>query len=75
MRVITSDLSTTAGTAGWPLVDLRTGEAIGLHFAGRWQGGDSGKFAHAYSLADILALPTLPPAVREALGLTDQELE
>ena len=73
VRVITSDLSTTGGTSGGPLVDLRTGRVLGVHFAGQWE-DKKGKFAHASSIADILAVPTVPKGVRDELGL-DQELE
>jgi len=42
----TSDMSTTAGTGGGPLVDLSSGEALGVSLAGVWK-GERGKFALA----------------------------
>jgi hypothetical protein len=47
--VITSDMSTTGGTAGAPLIELSTGRVIGMSYAGRWQ-GERGKFAYAESI-------------------------
>lgn len=42
----TTDISTSAGTGGGPLVDLTTGNVIGMSYAGAWQ-GERGKFAYA----------------------------
>ncbi len=47
----TSDISTTAGTSGGPLVDLTTGSVVALSIAGEWRGG-RGKFAYALQLSD-----------------------
>jgi Trypsin-like peptidase domain len=47
--VFTTDISTSAGTGGAPLVDLTTGRAIGMSFAGQWK-GECGKFAYAESI-------------------------
>jgi len=40
-----TDISTTGGTAGGPLVDLISGKVIGVHYAGKWQ-GERGKFEY-----------------------------
>ena len=37
IRVITSDASTMGGVAGGPLVDLATGQVLGLHHSGFWK--------------------------------------
>ncbi|MBZ4397799.1 serine protease [Myxococcus sp. AS-1-15] len=58
VRALRSDVSTTVGVAGAPLVDLRDDKVVvGLHFAGEWK-ENQGKFALALSMADLLA--TLP---------------
>ncbi len=44
--VITTDISTTAGTGGSPLIELKSGRVIGVSYAGRSQ-GERGKFAYA----------------------------
>lgn len=44
-KTITSDISTTAGTAGGPLIDLTSGAVLGVSFAGVWK-GERGKFAY-----------------------------
>ena len=72
VRAIQSDISSAPGLSGGPLVDLRTGEVVGMHYAGRWQEG-KGKFAYAFSMADMLALPDLPADVKEALGVVEFE--
>ena len=33
-EIITHDCSTLGGNSGSPLIDLSTGEAVGLHFSG-----------------------------------------
>ncbi len=45
-KTIASDISTSSGTGGGPLVDLSTGKVVGMSYAGRWQ-GKRGKFAYA----------------------------
>jgi hypothetical protein len=45
-NVFTSDISTTIGTAGGPLVELTTGHVLGMSYAGSWK-GQRGKFANA----------------------------
>jgi hypothetical protein len=53
---ITSDISTTGGTSGGPLVDLTTGKVIGVSFAGQWK-GQRGKFAYAEPISgDAMAI-------------------
>jgi hypothetical protein len=47
--VFTTDISTTGGTGGAPLVALTTGRVIGMSYAGRWK-GERGKFAYAESI-------------------------
>ncbi|TPI62528.1 trypsin-like peptidase domain-containing protein [Mesorhizobium sp. B3-1-3] len=42
----TTDISTSSGTGGGPLLDLLTGKVIGLSYAGIWE-GERGKFAYA----------------------------
>jgi S1-C subfamily serine protease len=44
--VFTTDISTTSGTGGGPLIDLKTGKVIGVSYAGVWK-GERGKFAYA----------------------------
>ena len=53
IRRITSDISTTGGSAGGPLVDLQTGRVLGLHHSGQWKDDESGKFSWADLIADI----------------------
>lgn len=43
---IVVDASTSGGTGGAPLIDLKTGRLVGLNFAGRWQNITEGKFAY-----------------------------
>ena len=44
--VFTTDISTSGGTGGAPLIELNTGRVIGVNFAGVWK-GERGKFAYA----------------------------
>jgi hypothetical protein len=44
--VFATDISTSGGTAGAPLVDLATGRVIGVSYAGQWK-DERGKFAYA----------------------------
>lgn len=44
--VITSDISTSGGTGGGPLIDMSTGRVIGMSYGGLWK-GERGKFAYA----------------------------
>jgi hypothetical protein len=46
LPVFTTDISTSGGTGGGPLVDLTTGAVLGMSHSGRWQ-GERGKFAYA----------------------------
>ncbi|WP_426733219.1 trypsin-like serine peptidase [Myxococcus faecalis] len=64
VRSLVSDVSTTTGVAGAPLVDLRGGKVVGLHFAGKWEEGQ-GKFAHAHAMADLLG--SLPEFAIQAI--------
>ena len=45
----TTDISTTVGTGGGPLVDLSAGLVIGVSYGGEWR-GERGKFANANPL-------------------------
>jgi S1-C subfamily serine protease len=47
--VFTTDISTSGGTAGAPLIDLTTGQVIGMSFGGLWK-GERGKFSYAESI-------------------------
>ena len=44
--VFTSDISTTLGTSGGPLIELTTGRVLGMSYAGFWK-GERGKFSYA----------------------------
>jgi len=44
--IFTTDISTSVGTAGGPLVDLATGRVVGMSFAGRWQ-SERGKMSYS----------------------------
>jgi Trypsin-like peptidase domain len=44
--VFTTDISTTSGAGGGPLIDLKTGKVIGVSYADVWK-GERGKFAYA----------------------------
>lgn len=46
---ITSDMSTSAGTAGGPLLELGTGRVIGMSYGGIWK-GERGKFTYAKAI-------------------------
>ena len=46
MTALVHDASTLGGMAGAPLVNLHTGNVLGIHFAGRWQAG-GGKLNYA----------------------------
>jgi hypothetical protein len=59
--LITTDISTSGGAGGGPLVDLATGKVIAVSYAGVWQ-GEKGKFAYAQT----------PP--KEALDLINKRL-
>lgn len=48
-EVFTTNMSTTQGTAGGPLVDLQTGRVLGINLAGKWY-DERGKFAWAATL-------------------------
>jgi S1-C subfamily serine protease len=51
----TTDISTSGGTAGGPLVDLMTGQVIGVQVAGLWR-GERGKFAYSKPISpDLVA--------------------
>lgn len=43
---LTTDISTSSGAGGGPLIDMNSGKVLGLHWAGRWQ-GERGKFAYS----------------------------
>lgn len=43
---LTTDISTSGGVGGGPVIDLATGQVIGLSIGGIWQ-GQRGKFAYA----------------------------
>jgi len=60
---IVSDISTTSGTAGGPLVDLQTGRVLGIHYGGQW-GDNKGKFALASAFGDLLNLSNLPSEIK-----------
>ena len=47
--LFTTDISTTGGSAGGPLIDLMSGRVIGMSSSGKWQ-GERGKFAYAMPL-------------------------
>lgn len=64
IRQLVSDVSTTLGVAGGPLVDLRSGHVLGLHFGGEWKEKE-GKFAYALYMPDLLAM--LPSDVLQRL--------
>ena len=61
LAMFTTDMSTTRGTAGGPLVDLSTGAVIGVSHGGQWH-GERGKFAYA------------EPITAAALGLVDRRV-
>jgi Trypsin-like peptidase domain len=44
--VLTTDISTSGGAGGGPLIDLKTGKVIGVAHSGFWK-GDRGKFAYS----------------------------
>jgi hypothetical protein len=60
MSEFTTDISTSAGTSGAPLVDLKSGKVIGVHYAGIWR-GERGKFAYSVPI---------PP---EAIAVLDRQ--
>src|SRR5262249_27504764 len=47
----TSDISTTGGNSGAPLVELSSGNVLGISLAGVWQ-GERGKFAYAQPIPE-----------------------
>ena len=59
---LTTDINTTGGTAGAPLVDLATGRVVGVHFGGRWD-EQKGKF----TFAEVIT-PALVTQLRAALA-------
>ena len=61
---ITYDANTARGAAGAPVIDLLSGEVVGVHSSGELDPA-GGKLAHAALLADVLA----QPEVRRVLGL------
>ncbi|QSQ20911.1 hypothetical protein JY651_37670 [Pyxidicoccus parkwayensis] len=65
LRQLVSDVSTMLGVAGGPLVELRSGHVVGLHFGGRWE-DRQGKFAYALYMPDLLAL--LPQDVSQKVS-------
>ncbi|NUB07253.1 hypothetical protein FW320_13835 [Azospirillum sp. Vi22] len=53
---IVTDINTTGGVAGGPLIDLTTGRVVGVHVGGQWKEGE-GKFAYSAPFTDeLLAL-------------------
>lgn len=45
-QVFTTDMSTSGGTGGAPLVDISTGTVMAVSYAGMWR-GERGKFSYA----------------------------
>ncbi len=58
-RDFMSDISTTLGTAGGPLVNMQSGEVLGMSSSGEWR-GERGKFAFS---------PAIPKSVRDIIDL------
>lgn len=59
---LTTDINTSGGTAGAPLVDLATGRVIGVHIGGHWD-KERGKFTYAGVIT-----PALVAALQAALA-------
>lgn len=83
-RVLTHDATTTGGTSGAPLLDMRTGEVIAVHLSGRYLVANYATPAWEI-LRDPQWWPSAPVpasaaearaagAAREAIG-TDEEVE
>lgn len=61
IRVITSDASTMGGVGGGPLVDLATGQVLGLHHSGIWS-PDGLKSGLSDVLSDAMSAKQEPAA-------------
>jgi hypothetical protein len=72
---IVSDISTSGGVAGAPLIEFHSGNAIGLHFAGFWKNVNDGKFAYAQSLVEGLKSANLPLELFEKLKKSQPALQ
>ncbi|WP_044279524.1 hypothetical protein [Myxococcus stipitatus] len=64
VRKLVSDISTTHGVAGAPLVDMTSDKVLGLHIEGQWKENE-GKFAYAFAMPDLL--DSLPESVLQRI--------
>ncbi|WP_342380345.1 hypothetical protein NVS55_12230 [Myxococcus stipitatus] len=64
VRKLVSDISTTHGVAGAPLVDMASDKVLGLHIEGQWKENE-GKFAYAFAMPDLL--DSLPESVLQRI--------
>jgi|GEM_PF-5145603 len=64
VRKLVSDVSTTIGVAGAPLVDMESDTVLGLHAEGQWKENE-GKFAYAFAMPDLLDI--LPESVLQRI--------
>jgi hypothetical protein len=66
---LTTDINTTGGTAGAPLIDLVTGRVIGVHTSGRWD-EKKGKFTSAEVITPslVVALQAILKPAQSAAG-------
>ncbi|NVJ22440.1 MULTISPECIES: trypsin-like serine peptidase [Myxococcus] len=64
VRKLVSDISTTHGVSGAPLVDMESDTVLGLHIEGLWKENE-GKFAYAFAMPDLLDI--LPESVLQII--------
>ena len=74
-RFLAFEAMTSGGTGGGPVLDLHTGDLIGLNYAGRYQ-GDGGKFGWALPVSTLLSVNELSDFFREkgGVGITFDEV-
>ncbi|MEP3331369.1 hypothetical protein [Sedimentitalea sp.] len=62
--LIVADASTSEGTAGAPLIDLHSGQLVGLNFSGQWNNPTDGKFAYSRPISALLATDRIRSYIR-----------
>jgi hypothetical protein len=60
--IFATDVSTTSGTGGGPIIDLATDEVVGVHYGGLWR-GERGKMAYGLPLSKSI-LDYIHPAAK-----------
>lgn len=67
-RAIIVDASTSGGTGGAPLINLHSGELIGMNLAGSWQNIEQGKFSYSSPIQWMFPGEKLGEYLRQAIS-------